>query len=161
VAEAVYFAIVRRLGRDEPQLFYDIVPPVLAAKGSPLVYCTRIDTLPQGEQLLQAPLWRLLAVYEAMKADRVLPPEDRGGRPQAAAGATRIGTGERYHYLSGWDRDAPAYPPLDDPAWRAGVGHKKTRPERLLGGPVALGEVVGEDPYLKDRSWAVEPPQGH
>jgi hypothetical protein len=161
MSEAVYFAVVKWLNREQPQLFYDIIPPVLLTRGSPLHYCTRIDTLPDGDKLIATPLWKLMAVYRAMKKAGKLPAENRGPRLKTEAGPTKLVIGERYRYLNAtWDRNSPAYPPLDDPAWLAGVGGSK-KPAQDAPGRAVEGAKAEEATTLpEDRTWAVEPPQG-
>lgn len=76
--EKVFFGVVKRFGVEEPQLYYDIVPPSLTGKNSPLVYCTRLDTLPGAEDLVRQPLWKLFSVYQHLKRAGKLPPDNRG-----------------------------------------------------------------------------------
>lgn len=81
MTEPVYFAVVRRHGRESPQLFFDIVPPVLLKKENrELVYCTRLDTLPGGAALSLEPLSVLFQMYRAMLKAGKLPPDQRGAK---------------------------------------------------------------------------------
>jgi len=76
--EKVYFGIVRKFGREEPQKFYDIVTPSLMRKETPLLYCTRLDILPNGPELINWPLKQLHNAYLHMRRAGRLPPDNRG-----------------------------------------------------------------------------------
>ena len=79
--EQIYFAVVRRNGRESPQLFYDIVPPVLLQReNKELVYCTRLEGLPGGNILVTQPLSVLFQLYQAIKMAGKLPPDQRGAK---------------------------------------------------------------------------------
>jgi len=81
ITEPVYFAVIRRNGQESPQLFFDIVPPVLLKKENrELVYCTRLDTLPGGSHLVTEPLSVLFQMYHAMLKAGKLPPDQRGAK---------------------------------------------------------------------------------
>lgn len=81
----VYFGIVLRNGRECPQVYHDEVPRPLLVKGSPLVYCTRLDTRPDAEALASLSVRNLFAMYKRLKATNRLPPDQRGERPKAEA----------------------------------------------------------------------------
>lgn len=53
----IYFAVIRWHDREQARLFFDEVPRELLRKGSALVYCTRLDTLPHGEQMIIGALY--------------------------------------------------------------------------------------------------------
>jgi hypothetical protein len=161
MTEAVYFAVVKWLNRERPQRFHDLVPPGLTKRGSPLVYCTRLDTLPDGDRLIQTPLWKLMVTYRAMKKAGKLPPENRGPKPRTEGGPTKLATGERYRFLQAtWDRDSPAYPPLADPAWLAGVGSTKKPVQDAPGRAVEEAKTERATTLPEDRTWAVGFPWG-
>jgi hypothetical protein len=75
---AVYFGVVRWNGGDSPRRFHDEVPRELLRKQSPLVYCTRLDNLPNGDAMINAPLDELMRVYTYLRDRDKLPAEDRG-----------------------------------------------------------------------------------
>jgi hypothetical protein len=76
--EPVYFGVIRNHGVETPRLFYERVPPDLLKKGSRLVYCTRLDTLPAGDRLVSQSLARLFEVYQRLRDAGRLPVENRG-----------------------------------------------------------------------------------
>lgn len=82
MSERVYFGVIRWNGAEQPRLFFDIVPNDLQRRGSPLVYCTRLDNMPNGEQMITAPLAYLFAVYRRLRDRGKLPAEDRGIKPK-------------------------------------------------------------------------------
>lgn len=81
----VYFAVVKQWGRESPRKFFETIPQSLLTKerARELIYCTRLDTLPNGETMITAPLDDLMKVYLRLKAAGKLPPEDRGIKPKA------------------------------------------------------------------------------
>ena len=83
--EPVFFGVIRRNGVESPRLFYDIVPSELLRKNSPLIYCTRLDTMPSGDRLITESLDRLFVVWLHLRKVNKLPPEDRGKKPKAEA----------------------------------------------------------------------------
>src|SRR5262252_8826942 len=123
MAEPVYFAVLRVHGHEYPVMFYERVPPAFLAKGDQrLVYCTRIDSFPNGEAMIAAPLAELMMVWRTLTSAGKAPPEDRGTRPPPAKAETRL-SHERWRPPEvTWDRDAPAYPPppARDPEPRRG-----------------------------------------
>jgi hypothetical protein len=78
MSDAVYFGVIRWNGGESPRRFYDEVPRELLRKGAPLVYCTRLDTLPNGDAMVNAPLDHLMRVYVYLRDRNKLPAEDRG-----------------------------------------------------------------------------------
>jgi hypothetical protein len=106
----VYFAVVSWQGREQGRVFYDQVPPALAARGSPLLYCTRLSDSLAALSIQELMLW-----YRGAKAMRRLPAEVRG-KPAAAKPETRISREYWQPPPVTWDRDAPAYPPLSPSA---------------------------------------------
>jgi hypothetical protein len=84
MTEPVYFAVVRRNGVESPRLFFERVPPDFLRKDSPLVYCTRLDTLPGAMRMITSPLDDLFWLYRKLRDRGKLPVENRGPKPKPA-----------------------------------------------------------------------------
>lgn len=89
-----YFVVALRLGRPTPMLFWDELPST-PIRG--LEYVVRLDTFPNGAELVRASLAQLFAVYQVLKKRGKLPPRwEPPPRPKAEAAKVRTGHREQH-----------------------------------------------------------------
>jgi hypothetical protein len=75
---AAFFVVTRWLGREMPAIYWDELP---RAPIHNLVYVVRLDTFPNGDKLVDAPLADLYAVYTMLKRKGKLPPRWEPPKP--------------------------------------------------------------------------------
>jgi hypothetical protein len=71
VSRRAYFVVERRMGREQPAIYWDELPhrPIRN-----LDYIVRLDLLPNAEALMHASLAELFRIYRALKQRGKLPP---------------------------------------------------------------------------------------
>ncbi len=123
---AAYFVVAQVMGRSTPAIYWD----ELRRGGVPhLEYVTRLDALPNGKELLAAPLAQLFAVYQVLKKRGKLPPRwEPPPRKKADAEGTKVLHGHRELFARRFLPDAPAEPWPDPDA----IGARRITP--LQGG---------------------------
>ena len=129
MAEAVYFIVSRRAGREEAAIIHDLVPGWLKPL---IVYQLRLDRLPDAERWLAMPLDRLYAEYVLFRDHGRLPPSNVADPPQKKEPA-KILAGHRERY--GLEHDPRPAEPLPTP------GEVISRP---LGGAFIGPEQIAE-----------------
>ena len=80
--------------KDARQTVVSNQPGVGPVYGPELVYCTRLDSLPNGDAMINAPLVDLMRVYYKLLAAGKLPPRDTGMKPQGAPKPPGVETSE-------------------------------------------------------------------
>jgi hypothetical protein len=86
-----YFVVYRVLGREVPAIFWDELPKEPIRQ---LSYVVRLDLLPNAADLVDAPLWRLYAVFCHLRKAGKLPARWEPP-PQAKDDGAKVLTGHR------------------------------------------------------------------
>jgi hypothetical protein len=86
---AAYFVVQRLYGREVPAIYWDELPKApLRALG----YVVRLDTFPNGAQLVKASIADLFAVYQMLKLKGKLPPQWEPPKPKRPSAAPSVGS---------------------------------------------------------------------
>lgn len=92
---AAYFTVSRRLGREQPAIWWDELPRMPIRD---LVYVIRLDQFPNADQLVTASLDQLYAVFCALRKKGKLPPRWEPPPPVTSGQKPVVRIGHREHH---------------------------------------------------------------
>jgi hypothetical protein len=127
-----YFVVAKRHGVECVAIYHQELP---RAPIRNLVYVVRLDTLPNGHDLVRASTGQLYAVYCRLRDRGKLPPRWEPPPKSQAAKAERL-IGHREGFARTWDSSRPAepYPRPED------IKPKLDAPARII-----IHEVTSDD----------------
>jgi hypothetical protein len=106
MSEPAYFVVAKRHGVERVAIYHDELPRATIRN---MVYVVRLDTLPNGHDLVRAPTGQLYAVYCRLRDRGKLPPRWEPPPKPKAAKAERL-IGHREDFARTWDSDRPGMP---------------------------------------------------